>query len=354
MPRRPRASKARQADTLYRRSPSLVFYWDDGRLVAHHYGTGTRMVVNPELVPFLHDYDDRAVPARVRKALSRHRLLEPADAQATGWPAWGTLASAFHFGTKDLPYSTNPREGQRRLERQAKRGPMPPPVKTSSGGRAIRLPQPSQGGEFVRTLVERRTWRDFGARAVSLEDVSTLLHLTWGVHRHGVIRGQGPVVLKTSPSAGACHPGEVYLVALRVEGLGRGIYHYEADRHRLVSVRRGSRPADAVRYLSGQRWYGRAAALFLMTAVFERTQWRYRTARAYRAVLLDAGHLCQTFCLTASWLRLAPFCSMALADSAIERDLGIDGVSEGVLYAAGVGARPRGGWRPGVPGFRDL
>ncbi len=33
---------------------------------------------------------------------------------------------------------------------------------------------------------------------------------------------------------------------------------------------------------------------------------------------------------------------MALADSVIERDLGLDGVGESVLYAAGVGVRPPG------------
>ena len=38
---------------------------------------------------------------------------------------------------------------------------------------------------------------------------------------------------------------------------------------------------------------------------------------------------------------------MALADSRIERDLGIDGVGESVLYAAGVGPRPDGtSWAP--------
>jgi nitroreductase len=56
-------------------------------------------------------------------------------------------------------------------------------------------------------------------------------------------------------------------------------------------------------------------------------------------MLIDAGHLCQTFCLAATWLGLAPFCTMALADSEIESDLQIDGVSEAVVYAAGVGAR---------------
>jgi hypothetical protein len=65
--------------------------------------------------------------------------------------------------------------------------------------------------------------------------------------------------------------------------------------------------------------------------------WKYNYARAYRVVLLDAGHLCQTFCLVATWLGLAPFCTAALKDTLIEEDLGIDGISESALYVAGVG-----------------
>jgi nitroreductase len=60
-------------------------------------------------------------------------------------------------------------------------------------------------------------------------------------------------------------------------------------------------------------------------------------------VLLDAGHVCQTFCLVATWLKLAPFCTQALADSAVERALGADGVDEVLIYAAGVGTRPADG-----------
>ena len=74
-----------------------------------------------------------------------------------------------------------------------------------------------------------------------------------------------------------------------------------------------------------------------MTAIFPRTMWKYHVARGYRVVLLDAGHLCQTFCLVATWLGLAPFCTAALKDTLIEKDLGIDGVRESVLYVAGVG-----------------
>jgi nitroreductase len=74
-----------------------------------------------------------------------------------------------------------------------------------------------------------------------------------------------------------------------------------------------------------------------MTAVFRRTLRKYQLARAYRVVLLDAGHLCQTFCLVATWLELAPFCTAALKDTLIEEDLGIDGIRESVLYVAEVG-----------------
>ncbi len=74
-----------------------------------------------------------------------------------------------------------------------------------------------------------------------------------------------------------------------------------------------------------------------MTGVFARTMWKYPHPRAYRVVLLDAGHLGQTFCLTATRMGLAPFSTAALKDSLIEKDLGIDGISESVLYVTGFG-----------------
>jgi SagB-type dehydrogenase family enzyme len=318
-----------------------------------------RAVVNPVLVPFLHDVERLDTPRRVLDKLAQHGLLEhappPKEQPRVGWHDWDTLAAAFHFGTKDVEWSKHPErgEGERRLARRARHTPMPPSAKSAPRG-ATRKPLPAvdERSEFIQTLLQRRTWRDFSRRKVSINDIATLLRLTWGVQHWGLARGQGRVVLKTSPSGGACHSGEVYLLAVRVEGLAPGLYHYESHRHRLAVIRRGATPADIGRYIPGQRWFRSASALFLMTSVFTRNQWRYNTARAYRSILVDAGHLCQTFCLTASWLNLAPFCTMSLADSVIDRDIGIDGVSEGVVYVAGVGSRPAAGWRPGVPGLR--
>ena len=150
----------------------------------------------------------------------------------------------------------------------------------------------------------------------------------------------GKLPYKTSPSGGARHPVEVYLMALRVKGLSKGIYHYQAKDHRLAKISGKASARMASDYCAGQPYFGEAAALFIMTAVFGRTMWKYGRGRAYRVVLLETGHLGQTFCLTATRLGLAPFSTAALKDSMIEKDLGIDGISESVLYVTGVGVPP--------------
>ena len=218
---------------------------------------------------------------------------------------------------------------------------MPAPVKRYRGAAQHPLPPVDASGEFADVLRSRRTWRTFSRRPVTIEQLSTLLGLTFGVQGWLELRGIGRTPLKTAPSGGARHPIEAYVLVRRMQGLKPGLYHYSADRHLLecLSVRKTAEPFT--RYLPTQSWFNAAGALVLMTAVFPRVQWRYQFARAYRVVLAEAGHVCQTFCLTATWLGLAPFCSMALADSRIEKDLGIDGVSESVLYVAGVGTRPQ-------------
>ena len=116
-----------------------------------------------------------------------------------------------------------------------------------------------------------------------------------------------------------------------------GLYHYQPATHPFERITTNASAEKAWLYCARQHFVRNAAALFLMTAVFPRTMWKYHHARAYRVVLLNAGHLCQTFCLVATWLGLAPFCTAALKDTLIEKDLGIDGIRESVLYVAEVG-----------------
>jgi len=290
----------------------------------------------------------RALRAGVRQLL-KYSLLETCgkeskgkDRKWAGWQSWNPAAGFFHFSTKDPKFEQNESGNSSSLRAIARVRPLPPRVKKYRRAAAASLPRGKADTEFARVLEERRTWREFSREPVERVQLAQLLWLSFGVQGWARISGVGRLALKTSPSGGAMHPLEAYVLIRNVDGLKPGIYHYDAEGHRLELLRKGTSKSDIQKMLAGQRWCGDAAFVVFLAAVFSRTRWKYEHPRAYRVILAEAGHLCQTFCLTATWLGLAPFCTMAFADATIERALGIDGVSESVLYAAGAGKKPRG------------
>ncbi|MFZ3217075.1 MAG: SagB family peptide dehydrogenase [Candidatus Acidiferrales bacterium] len=349
---------------LFRRSPFLVSYWHGERLVFENYATGNGASAAPltaEVLSFFSRWRSAAAlfehlpqysPSSLRAAIQglvRYSLLQRSDRKAhptekamAAWKNWNPAAGFFHFTGRDVPFEADLVRMGRYMEELTHEKAMPVPVKRYARAAQTRLLPPRMEGEFPRVLTSRRTWRRFAAGRLAFADLSTLLGLTWGVREWVTVPPLGRFAVKTSPSGGALHPIEAYVVAREVEGVAPGIYHYDADGHRLERLRRGITRERMNGYVMGQRWFSEATAMVLMTAVFTRTQWKYRYPRAYRVVLAETGHLCQTFCLVATWLGLAPFCTMAIADSKIDRDLGLDGVTEGVLYVAGVGKMPEG------------
>jgi SagB-type dehydrogenase family enzyme len=353
-----------------RRAESVLAYWHGGRLAFLNFALRRSVAADPPAISFLAFFDrwrtaqdavrhfDAYSSASVRRTIRQfleHGLLVAERSPeseldrriAREWSAW-LPEGAFHFATKDAAYVRS-NWSRRRLMAALPSTPQPAKFKTIKDAQRLSLPERKfPESEFIDVLMARRTHRRFSRRAVSIETVSQLLSLVWGFTGHLDTSLFGKLPRRTSPSGGARHPGEVYVMALRVQGLRPGLYHYHSARHRLELVGHGASPARAARYCAHQEYAGNAAALFLMTAVFPRAMWKYHRPRAYRVVLLDAGHLAQTFCLVATWLGLAPFCTAALKDSLIEQDLRIDGVRESILYVVGVGLPPRDR-RPAAP-----
>jgi SagB-type dehydrogenase family enzyme len=262
------------------------------------------------------------------------------DRDETAWPwaSWSPEASFFFFGTRGGKYPSDPQRYDATLRRKAKHDPPPDPVKSMAGPR-VKLPAPRPLGDLSDALRDRRTWRHFSAAPVGLPDLATLLRSTWGVQKWGAVKGQGRVALKTSPSGGARHAIEAYVLARNVEGLPASVFHYDAAGHELVRLGHRVTRQTITRLLVNQFYYGDAAALVVMTAVFPRAMWRYPFSRALRTVLTEAGHLGQTFCLAATSLGLAPFTVMAFDELRAESLLTVDGVNECALYVVGVGHR---------------
>lgn len=346
----------------FRRSRHLVSYWRGRWFFVHNYATGSERTLPAATAAHLDFFDEWRTPAefavhagmsattarRMIATLVKDDFLRSSAGRSSSresamerWDPWNPAAGFFHSATRDVRF-IDPIEGDRLLRQKAQTVPVPSRSKRYPGARTLDLPRIQAVGEFPRVLLSRRTWRQFSKRPLPLHSLATLLGLTGGVHHWAAVPGQGELALKTSPSGGSRHPIELYVWARRVEGLAPGLYHYAGDRHRLELVRAHRQPVSVRRYMPTQFWYEGAAAIVFFSAVYERYLWKYTYPRAYRATLIEAGHQCQTFCLVATWLGLAPFCTMALADSEIEGDLGLDGISESVLYAAGVGVRPPG------------
>jgi SagB-type dehydrogenase family enzyme len=337
---------------LYRRARPLIASWEHGSLTVTNYLKGSRLAVDAPALAMLQSLstwrDEREIardcgdlPRRVVKTtLARLRgagLVErPRDAVSNAmepWSDWMPAAACFHFGTKDVSYA----DGVACVRRAERRLLLERPPAPSRPRPSVTLPEYFTDGQFPDVLLARRTWRRFGARPLTLDQLSALLGLTWRTQKWRQLRDDLKVPLKTSPSGGACQSLEVYVVAARVTGLRQGIYSYLPDEHGLAKLP-GRWPAKAwPSDLGKQAWTSGASALFLVSSVFPRVQWKYKTPRAYRTILLEAGHVCQTFCLVATWLGLAPFSTAAFADTAIERRLGLDGMHESLVYAMGVG-----------------
>ena len=125
----------------------------------------------------------------------------------------------------------------------------PPPklFKTIKGERKALPPRNFPDSEFTRVLLARKTHRQFSRRELKLETISQLLSFVWGAtgYLHSPLFGK--LLRKTSPSGGARHPGEVYLMALRVKDLRPGLYHYHPGQHYLATISNNATRTKACR-----------------------------------------------------------------------------------------------------------
>jgi len=195
-------------------------------------------------------------------------------------------------------------------------------------------PQTEGGAPVWDVLRERRSVRRFLNGPLQEAELSQLLWAAQGTTR--VSRGFG---YRTAPSAGALYPVETYLVVHDVEGIKPGVYHYGVEKHELDQLKTGDFRTDVARAALDQEIAYWANVVFVWTAVFERSKWKYRQ-RAYRYVYLDAGHIAQNVALAAVALGLGSCQIAALYDDEVNALLGVDGADESSIYMTVVG-RPR-------------
>ncbi len=214
--------------------------------------------------------------------------------------------------------------------------PQPGVYKAYPGATTVALPPvPAPGGPtLAEVLARRRSIREYAGRALTLEELSRLLHGATGI----TDRRDPTLFFRSVPSSGALYPLEVYPIIFDVAGVAPGVYHYDVLRHRLNAVRRGDLRTAVFQAGLSQEMFRTAPLVLVITGLFPRVQFKY-VDRSYRYIMLEAGHLGQNVYLTATALGLAPCGVGAFFDDDFNRLIEVDGNEELTVYVMCIGAR---------------
>jgi len=190
----------------------------------------------------------------------------------------------------------------------------------------INLPTPSTPGtvSVEKALKNRRTIRRFANKALSQAQLSQLLWAAYGV--------TDPRGLKTTPSAGALYPLDIYVVVgeRQVIDLAPGVYHYLPEKQALRSRRPGDVRNAVARASIYQNWMAEAPVMIVITGEYRRSQIKYGQ-RGIMYTHMESGHAGQNIFVQAEALGLGAGIVGAFDNAAITRTLELPSAHDPLL-----------------------
>ena len=192
----------------------------------------------------------------------------------------------------------------------------PAPPAPASTTHTIALPKPDLEGKMTleKALGTRRSVRDYAPGALTLPEVSQLL---WAAH--GIT---GPNGRRTTPSARAVYPLEVWLVANDVTELAPGIYRYLPSDHALGRVSEGDHRAAIAAAASGQKSVEQAPVVVVVVGDSVLAAEKFR-GRAAAWLGMEAGFVVQDIYLEATALGLGTVMVGGFQDARARQALGL-------------------------------
>ena len=176
--------------------------------------------------------------------------------------------------------------------------------------------------DYFDLMNRRQAIESSRPEAPDLRKISTAFSLTHDITARTMHAGT-PFYYRSVASAGALYPFELYLAVHHIDGIDPGVYHYQLFDFCLTALRQG--PVPEIPPVD----HG-VSATFYITGIFFRSAWKYRN-RAYRYVLLDAGHLLENLRLALGALDLSFSIHLDFDDERAATLLGLDPQREACL-----------------------
>jgi SagB-type dehydrogenase family enzyme len=188
-----------------------------------------------------------------------------------------------------------------------------PQIKSPMSSVAIQLARPdmellcrtSGTPSFFQVFENRASRREYASEAIRLEQLGEFLYHSFRI-KQKYDDELGGVTFRPSPGGGALHSLELYILVKKCEGLGAGLYHYDAMGHRLEKISDPTAHTDRMLFLGRHMMLDQdePQVEIIYASRFQRIQWKYESI-AYSVILKDVGCLYQTMYLVAEALGLS-------------------------------------------------
>lgn len=342
--------------TLKHINPYVFFKIIDHNLILWNYRDHEQFIIEPKYLLRLLEWSQNnpslEYEPRVDEELTQNKILAEQPFEHPAW-GWDVLSHIFHFGTRNVVgASDNPDTAdQEYLAYCEGIVDKKPELFAEREGPRVVLPPPQwellDKASLGATLRRRMTSRSFSREMIPLETLSTVLAASFGrLYAEGWPEMEALDVKyfgyrRTSSSGGALQTCDAYVLAFHIEGLEPGVYHYRSQDHQLTLVNPGQFSDQLGSLMSSQYFANDLSFGVFLVGRFERAWWKYPHSRCYRIVLLDAGHLSQTFQLVSTALGLDTWVSGAFNDDRVDAVLKLTDQKQASLFFVGAGLGDR-------------
>lgn len=182
---------------------------------------------------------------------------------------------------------------------------------------------------FFSVLLKRKSTRKFSKQPLPGTKFSTIMYYTAGINYID------QKIKRFYPSGGARYPLEVYPLIFSVNGIKPGLYHYHVKTNSLELLQSPISKINVFKQFN-QSWLKNSSVLLLITAVFDRTENKYKN-RGYRHILTEYGHMAQNTYLIGSSLNVGVCSIGGFVDMGLNKIIDIDGIDESVIGVIALG-----------------
>lgn len=152
-----------------------------------------------------------------------------------------------------------------------------------------------KGTSFTTLLNSRESTREFNDEEISLMDLGDLIYYSLGIKNP---KDHPDKTRRMYPSAGARFPIEAYLIANNIEGIPKGLFHYDVKGNSLELLFEKNLREESKK-IFGEENYETNPNYLALTSVMSRTEVKYGP-NSYRFSMIEAGHIGQNFSLIAA------------------------------------------------------